>query len=148
MLSPQICSFADIPLAAKTITSVFCKSYPLSAFLYNSETPLPSVPYGKSELLSIYLRQIGINGLVLAVHDDDQKCVGVAVWTGPLKQSRFRLIQAWLWLKLLALWLFVNLIYYRGAGMSGVVAFYFHNTANRSVKPSSTRMRVILEEVY
>lgn len=120
---PQLCPTSDLNLAAKTITSVFCQSYPLSAFVYNCKTPLSSVPYGKRELLSIWLRKVRQSGLVLTIDDGDEKCVGVAVWTGPerllggrLSRLRFRWFTT-----CLDIWLFFNMIYYKGAGMDGKV---------------------------
>jgi hypothetical protein len=97
-----------------------CQTYPLMAFLYKSKPPLPQVPCGKRELLSIYLRQINVTGLVLSVDSDDEKCVGVAVWTGPpsaKQKSAFEWFKSKLSLAWLNVWLFFALAYYRGAGM-------------------------------
>ena len=119
---PHVCPLAEIPLAAKTITSVMCQTYPVSAFVYNSKPPLPEVPYGKRELLAIYLRQLSITGLVLSVDSEDEKCVGVAVWTGPSAQkstyNRFISKVSLTWLNI---WLFFAMAYYRGAGMDAQV---------------------------
>lgn len=111
----------EIPLAARTITSVMCQTYPVSAFLYNRKPPLPKVLYGKHEL-SIYLLQIYIRGLILSIDSEDEKCVGVAVWTGPAKQRPVcgRFISE-VSLVLLNKWLLFALVYYRGAGMDARV---------------------------
>ena len=116
---PHVCPITEIPLAAKTITSVMCQTYPVSAFVYKSKPPLPQVPYGKRELLAIYLRQIHITGLVLSVDSGDEKCVGVAVWTGPTtkQKSAYKRFLSKLSLTWLNIWLFFGMFYYRGAGM-------------------------------
>ena len=116
---PHICPITEIPIAAKTITSVMCQTYPVSAFVYNSKPPLPRVPRGKRELLAIYLRQIHTTGLVLSVDSGDEKCVGVAVWTGPTakQKSAYERLLSKLSLTWLNIWLFFGMVYYRGAGM-------------------------------
>ena len=102
-----------------------CRSYPLIPFLYGKEgPPLVEVPCGKPELLSVTLYQTRINGLVLTVDDDDQKCVGVAVWTGPVRKSFIGEIGGWCILGFLYLWLFIDMFYY---GLQG-------NRMNNSVK--------------
>jgi hypothetical protein len=125
---PHVCPITEIPLAAKTITSVMCQTYPVSAFVYNSKPPLPEVPYGKRELLAIYLRQIHITGLVLSVDSEDEKCVGVAVWTGPgaKEKSPYQRFVSKLSLTWLNFWLFFAMVYYRGAGMDAQVPIRRH----------------------
>ena len=90
-----------------------CQTYPLISFVYGSDRPpLLEVPCGKPELLTISLYTSHINGLVLTVDDDDQKCVGVAVWTGPVRQSFFGKVGGWCILTILYLWLLLNMLYY------------------------------------
>ena len=50
-------------------------------------TPLPGIPLGKAERLSVYLYRILATGLVLSVDDGDKKCVAVAVWQGPISRD-------------------------------------------------------------
>jgi hypothetical protein len=124
---PQLCPISDIPLAARTIANVMCMSYPLISFVYDGDRPpLRKIPCGKSELLSISLYQTVINGLVLTVNDANQKCVGVAVWTGPVRRGFFGRIGGWCILAILYLWLFINMFYY---GLRG-------NRMNKKVNPS------------
>jgi len=119
----------EIPLAAATITSVFCRTYPLIAFVYGSKSPLPEVPYGKRELLAIYLRRLSITGLVLSVDSEDEKCVGVAVWTAPAtanEKSLYGRFVSKLKLAWLNICLFFAAVYYRGASMDAQVTIHFH----------------------
>ena len=110
---PQRCPITDIPLAAHTIARVMCESYPLISFVYdNDRPPLMEIPCGKPELLTISLYRSQINGHVLTVDDGDQKCVGVAVWTGPRRQSFLGKVAALCVLPILYLWLVVNMLYY------------------------------------
>lgn len=128
--APQVCPTADIPLAAQTIATVFCQSYQLISFVYGGDLrPLPEVPYSKLELLTIFLYQGHTGGLVLTVNDDDQKCVGVAVWSGPIRKGFFAKLRAWCVLAILHLWLIINMIYYGGAGI-----YYRRTGMNRKVK--------------
>jgi hypothetical protein len=100
---------------------------PLISFVYDGDRPpLRKIPCGKSELLSISLYQTVINGLVLTVNDANQKCVGVAVWTGPVRRGFFGRIGGWCILAILYLWLFINMFYY---GLRG-------NRMNKKVNPS------------
>jgi len=88
-------------------------SYPLIAFVYGGRNPpLVPVPCGKPELLSISLYQTAFNGLVLKVDENNQKCAGVAVWTGPVRKSFFGNIVGWFMLATLYLWLFLSMFYY------------------------------------
>ena len=123
-LKPQLCPLWDIPLAAHTIAKVMCLSYPLISFVYGGDQPpLLNPPPGKSELLSLWLYQTVVNGLVLTVDDKDQKCVGVAVWTGPVRRSFARRVGGWCALPILFVWLLVNRVYYglRGNRMNSKV---------------------------
>ena len=127
-LKPQVCPISDILLAAQTIASVMCWSNPLISFLYSRDhPPLVEVPCGKPELLSISLYQTLISGLVLTVDDDDQKCVGVAVWTGPVRKRFPGKVAGWCILAILYLWLFINMFYYglRGNRMNSIVKFLY-----------------------
>ena len=122
--TPHVCPLTEIPLAAVTITSVFCRTYPLIAFVYGSKDSLPEVPYGKRELLTIYLRRLGITGLVLSVDSEDEKCVGVAVWTAPAafhQKSLYEQFKSKLKLIWLNIWLFFASVYYHGASMDAQV---------------------------
>jgi hypothetical protein len=130
---PHVCPLRDIPSAARTITTVMCQSNPLIAFVYNfkKDRELP-VPYGKRELLSVYLYQLRTNGIVLTVDDDDQKCIGVAVWTGPnCRKGVVEKVRAWFILLVLNVWLFFSMLYY-GSEMSPTV--------------NSIHMKLIVEE--
>ena len=101
-----------------------CRSYPLIPFLYDrGRPPLMEAPCGKPELLSVSLYQTRINGLVLTVDDGDQKCVGVAVWTGPVRKTFVSTIGGWSILTVLYLWLFIDMFYYglRGNRMKNIV---------------------------
>lgn len=90
-----------------------CQSYPLISFVYdNDHPPLLQVPCGKPELLTISLYQSRISGHVLTVDDDDQKCVGVAVWTGPGREGFLGKVAGWCVLTILYLWLIINMLYY------------------------------------
>jgi hypothetical protein len=121
---PHVCPLTEIPLAAKTVTTVFCQTYPLIPFVYGSKLPLPEVPYGKQELLTIYLHQLGITGLVLTVDSKDEKCVAVAVWTAPAtanRKSLYERLKSKFNFTRLNIWLFLATIYYRGASMDAQV---------------------------
>jgi len=89
----HICPLAEVHLASRTITSVLDNT-PFLSYLYSEHTPLPGIPLGKAERLSVYLYRILATGLVLSVDDGNKKCVGVAVWQGPISGagilSRFR----------------------------------------------------------
>jgi hypothetical protein len=145
--TPHLCPSSQLPQAAKTLTSVLCAESPLPAFLYNSPTLLPSVPYGKCELLAIWLRNLHRTGLILTVDDGDEKCVGVAVWLPPagrkgafLDKLKTRWFCAWL-----DLWLYVNKIYYGRAGFNPKVQQYPPTRtqyANRRKRPNSTVWQV------
>lgn len=126
---PRLCPISDIPLAARTIAEVMCVSYPLIAFVYDGKSPpLVPVPCGKPELLSISLYQTAFNGLVLKVDDSNQKCAGVAVWTGPVRKSFVGNLVRWLMFAPLYLWLFFCMVYYgfRGNRMNKKVNRIFY----------------------
>ena len=100
------------------------------SFVYGGDLgPLSEVPYGKLELLSIFLYQAHTSGLVLTVNDDDHKCVSVAIWSGPIQKGFFAKLQAWCVLAFLHLWLIINMIYYRAAGV-----YYRRTIMNSKVK--------------
>ena len=94
-----------------------CQTYPLISFVYdNDHPPLLEVPCGKPELLTISLYQSQISGHVLTVDDGDQKCVGVAVWTGPGREGFFSKVGRLCILTILYSWLIINMLYYRLRG--------------------------------
>jgi hypothetical protein len=111
----HVCPVADIPLAAKTVTSVLNTS-PFISFLYNNNTPI--IPPGKTEKLSIYLYRTLSTGLVLTVDDDDKKCVGVAVWQGPTRQSLAGRLYDWCVQAGFDFWDNVNLLYNGHGGLN------------------------------
>jgi hypothetical protein len=118
--SPHICPIEDIPLAARTICSVFHQSnYSVMTFLYNRHQPPPSLPYGKEEQFSIHLYRLLSTGLVLTVDDEDKKCVGVAVWSGPAgKTGYLGRLRDWLVHSTFDAWQALHYIYYRGGGIN------------------------------
>src|SRR5271167_2668612 len=119
---PHICPISEIPLAAQTVTSILNHNNPIISFLYNNHTPPPLIPYGKPEQLSIYLYRTLTTGLVLTVDDEDQKCVGVAVWQGPSSQtSILGKLCDWCVHTGFDLWNTLNWIYYGGSGMNKLV---------------------------
>ena len=123
---PHECPWLDLPTAARTITSVMSTTNPLIAYVYNSPKPLSQVPWGKSQLMSIYLGQLRCRGYVLSIDDGDNRCVGVAVWTGPKLETEgdrgvWRRWGEWIRMVGLGVWIFGASIWYRGAGMDGKV---------------------------
>ena len=110
---PHLCPVSDVPLAAKTITSVMIKANPLTKFVYNKHQAPPLLPRGKLEIFTIWLYQLRTNGIVLTVDDENEKCIGVAVWTGPMRhQSFFGKLRAWCILFGLNIWLRFGFLYY------------------------------------
>ena len=124
MSSPtHICPVSEIPLAARTITSVLNHNNPFISFLYNNHTPPPLVPYNKPEQLSIYLYRTLATGLVLTVDDEDQKCIGVAVWQGPTGQSSLLAkLRDFLVHTGFDIWNTMNTLYYGGSGINRTVS--------------------------
>jgi len=108
------CPLSDIPLAAHTLVNVMTRTNPLIAYIHNSNLPLSPIPYGKLQLITIYLFQLSTTGIILSIDDEEtnEKCVGVAVWSGPLKRSIWQRI--WISLKMfyLRVWMTVNLLWF------------------------------------
>jgi len=89
--TPHVCPIQDVPLAVKTITSVL-ESMPYVRFVYDHQKSPP--PPGKAENLSVELYRILTTGLVLTI-DAEEKCVGVAVWHRPVRQSFLSRVADW-----------------------------------------------------
>ena len=121
---PHVCRVSDIPAAAKTITSVMIKANPLTQFVYDKHRPPLLLPRGKLELFTVYLYQNLTNGLILTIDDDDEKCIGVAVWTGPPKRRNFfGKLRTWCVLSILHVWLVMNFLYYGSEMNETVIRF-------------------------
>ena len=115
----------DIRTAAQTITSVMSTTNPIISYCYNSPSLLTEVPYGKRQLMSIYLHQLQCMGWVFSIDDGDKKCVGAAVWTGPRPTAEggiWSRVGRWFKMVGLEVWMLGAGIRYRGAGMNGKVA--------------------------
>jgi hypothetical protein len=82
---PHVCGISEVPLAAKTLTTML-NSTPAISFFYDNRSSATQIPYGKPEKLSTYLYRTLSTGLVLSVDDGDEKCVGVALWEGPTRE--------------------------------------------------------------
>lgn len=109
---PHVCPVSDIPLAARTITSVMIKVSPLTKFVYDKHQST-LLPHGKLEIFTIFLYQLRTNGIVLTVDDENEKCVGVAVWMGPSRHRNFfAKLRAWCILFALNIWLRFGFLYY------------------------------------
>ena len=125
MLSqPHPCALSDIALAAKTIASVMIVTNPLIQFVYDKPRPPPPLllPRGKLELFTVHLYQTLTNGLILTVDNDDDKCVGVAVWTSPnSRPDFFGKLRAWCISSALYIWLVLSFLYY-GSEMNETVS--------------------------
>jgi len=122
---PHVCRVSDIPAAAKTITSIMIKANPLTQFVYDKHRPPLLLPQGKLELFTVYLYQNLTNGLILSIDDDDEKCIGVAVWTGPLKPRNFLgRVRTWCILSILYVWLVLNSLYYGSEMNETVIKFW------------------------
>jgi len=110
------CPLSDIPLAARTLVSVMTQTNPLIAYVHNNQLPLSPIPAGKLSLLTIYLRQLSTTGIILSVDDDEtgEKCVGVAVWSGPPKLTKGIWERSWIAMKLfyLSIWLTINMLWF------------------------------------
>jgi hypothetical protein len=127
MLSePHICPISEIPHATKTLTSAFNhESNAFISFFDNNHIPPPLIPPGKPEQLTNSLYRTLSSALVLTVDSEDQKCVGVAVWqspsrqTNPLSKLRNYFVQG-----ALDFWDFLNSIYYGGSGFNQSVLSY------------------------
>jgi len=117
VVSPTCLSNSGNPACSKeTITGIMCQTYPSVHSSTTANRPYLKPPYGKRELLAIYLRQIHITCLVLSIDSGDEKCVGVAVWTGPTakQKSAYERFMSKLSLTWLNIWLFFGMIYYKG----------------------------------
>ena len=100
------------------------KANPLTQFVYDKHRPPLLLPCGKLELFTVYLYQNLANGLILTVDDDDEKCIGVAVWTGPPKRRNvLGRLRTWCVLSILHVWLVMNFLYY-GSEMNETVASF------------------------
>src|ERR1700730_3638060 len=114
------CPLSEVHLASQTITSVLDNT-PFISYLYSEHTttPRPTTPLGKAERLSVYLYRTLTTGLVLTVDDGQRKCVGVAVWQGPISKSgiltRFR---DWFVHGGFDLWDHLNSLYYGHGGLN------------------------------
>ncbi len=121
---PHVCPVSEIPIAAQTITHVLNHNNPFISFLYDNQTPPPLVPYGKPEQLSIYLYRTLTTGLVLTVDDEDQKCVGVAVWQGPTHQSSLLgKLRDFLFHTGFDIWNILDNVFYGGSGINKTVSY-------------------------
>jgi hypothetical protein len=128
MLSePHICPISKIPQATRTLTSAFNhESNAFISFFYNNHIPPPLIPPGKPEQLASSLYRTLSSGLVLTIDSEDQKCVGVAVWQGPSRQTnplnKFRnyFVQG-----ALDFWDSLNSIYYGRSGFNQSVLSYW-----------------------
>jgi hypothetical protein len=117
---PHVCPISEIPLATRTLTSAFNhESNAFVSFFYNQHTPPPLTPPGKPEQLAISLYCTLTNGLVLTIDSEDQKCVGVAVWEGPTRQTNpLHKLRNYLVQGAFDLWDSFNSIYYRSNGFN------------------------------
>lgn len=120
--APHVCPITHIALAAWTITSVMIKANPLTRFLHHKHRAPPILPRGKLEVMTVWFFQTLATGLVLTVDDEDQNCVGAAVWTSPVLE-RGILARFYDWLVLVFFGTCINLCYaYYGNQESPVVS--------------------------
>ena len=64
---------------------------------------------------------------MITVDEGDDKCAGIAVWSGPVKGGKVGLrnrLRNWWFICCVDVWLLFNMIYYRGAGMDGKVFLF------------------------
>ena len=114
----HICPLSEVHFASRTLTSVLDNT-PFISYLYSQHTPPPRIPLGKAERLSVYLYRVLASGLVLTVDDGENKCVGVAVWQGPVsKNGVLTRVRDWFVQGGFDVWDHLNSLYYGGGGLN------------------------------